>query len=197
MDFYGLVEADVNGVVDKTVPLVHYDKNDKRHVIGECFVSQLEPNGYACLRIKGTLTDLNMKSLFAVRKEFSFQPQQPKETKMEFTSFVRRPFIVTAIQITAENIDELAPLVGEVKEGENGKYIALDRRIIPNIRKAFIGWWITKLDDNVRCYSPKVFDQEFTQYEDAWAGWFETTTEVEDMLPPVDESAHGTLVVDL
>ena len=116
---------------------------------------------------------------------------------MEFTSFVRRPFIVTAIQITAENIDELAPLVGEVKEGENGKYIALDRRIIPNIRKAFIGWWITKLDDNVRCYSPKVFDQEFTQYEDAWAGWFETTTEVEDMLPPVDESAHGTLVVDL
>ena len=45
---------------------------------------------------------------------------QTKETIIEpvltFNSFVRRPFLVAAVQITAVNIDQLAGMLGEVKE---------------------------------------------------------------------------------
>ena len=99
---------------------------------------------------------------------------------MEFSSFVRRPFLVEAVQITEENIHELAKLIGEVKYKDGAPYIALDRRVIPNIRRAYIGWWFTKLDDNLRCYSGKVFEQEFAAYTEEWAAWFYNTTQTEN-----------------
>jgi hypothetical protein len=100
---------------------------------------------------------------------------------MEFSSFVRRPFLVEAVQITEENMEEVAKLIGEVKPNtkDGGNMILLDRHIIPNIRRAFVGWWVTKLDDNLRCYSPKVFEKEFTPKDDAWDGYFEQLAEVE------------------
>jgi hypothetical protein len=81
--------------------------------------------------------------------------------EFEFTIFNRKPFSVEAVQITEENIDTLGPLVGEVKEKDGEKYIALDRRIVPNVRRAFAGWWITRMNDNLRCYSPKIFEEQF------------------------------------
>lgn len=92
---------------------------------------------------------------------------------INFTSFVRRPFVVEAVQITEENIDELAAMLGEVKIKDDEKHILLDRRIVPNIKRAFIGWWVTKLDDNLRCYSPKVFEKEFTIQDDNWTTYFD------------------------
>jgi len=89
-----------------------------------------------------------------------------------FTNFVRKPFCVQAVQITAENIAALAPHLGELKEKDGELSILIDRRIVPNIKKAYINWWVTKLDDNLRCYSPKVFEKEFTTYDEAWAGYF-------------------------
>jgi len=80
---------------------------------------------------------------------------------MEFTMFTRKPFSVSAIQITDENLDDIASLIGEVKEKDGVRFIALDKRIIPNIHRAFVGWWITKMGDNLRCYSPKVFEDQF------------------------------------
>jgi hypothetical protein len=91
---------------------------------------------------------------------------------LTFTSFVRKPFTVEAIQITPENVDQIGEMLGEVKEKDGEKFILIDRRIVPNIKKAYVGWWITKLDDNLRCYSPKVFDKEFTDFDDQWAAYF-------------------------
>lgn len=82
-------------------------------------------------------------------------------SETEFTAFVRKPFSVMAQQITPENIDELAKLVGEVRIKNEEKYIALDRRIVPNVGRAYVGWYVTKLGDNLRCYSPKVFKEQF------------------------------------
>lgn len=84
---------------------------------------------------------------------------------MEFTgTYSRKPFVVEAIQITEENIDELAALpLGEVKEKDGSKFIALDKRIVPNIHRAFVGWWVTRMDDNLRCYSPKIFEEQFEE----------------------------------
>lgn len=89
-----------------------------------------------------------------------------------FTDFVRKPFCVQAVQITSENISVLAPLLGELKEKDGELSILIDRRIVPNIKKAYVNWWVTKLDDNLRCYSPKVFEKEFTTYDAAWDGYF-------------------------
>lgn len=87
---------------------------------------------------------------------------------MTFDKFIRRPFAVEATQITSENIDELATILGELKEKDGEKWISIDRRIVPNIRKAYIGWWITKLDDNYRAYSPKIFEKEFMEHTPDW-----------------------------
>lgn len=96
-----------------------------------------------------------------------------------FSNYVRKPFLVEAVQVTPENIDELAAVLGELKEKDGEKWILIDRRIVPNIKKAYVGWWVTKLDDNLRCYSPKVFDKEFTNYDRDWEGYFLQLSAVE------------------
>lgn len=84
---------------------------------------------------------------------------------MEFNQYVRRPFAVEAIEITADNLQEVADLVGKVETKGDTTYISLDRRIIPNIGRAYVGWFMTRLGDNYRCYAPKVFRAQFIDYE--------------------------------
>lgn len=113
---------------------------------------------------------------------------------MEFTEFVRRPFKVEAIRITEENIDEIAALIGEVKvhAKTNEKFILLDKRIVPSMTRAFVGWWVTKFNDNLRVYSNKILFEQFTLCDEGWVTWFELadeTTEPEPEAPrfTVDE----------
>lgn len=80
---------------------------------------------------------------------------------MDFQTFSRKPFAVEAVQITEENIEEVAKLIGEVRVKDDVKYIALDKRIVPNIHRAYVGWWLTRMADNLRCYSPKIFEEQF------------------------------------
>lgn len=80
---------------------------------------------------------------------------------IDFERYVRTPFAVEATLITEDNIDEVAKLVGEVKTKNGEKFIVLDRRIVPNVGKAFQGWYLTRLGVNLRCYSPKVFKEQF------------------------------------
>ena len=80
----------------------------------------------------------------------------------EYKKFQRKPFYVEAVQITESNIEELAPLVGDFKRLEDGTpYILVDQRLVPNLHRAFCGYWITKMGDNVRCYSSKIFEDQF------------------------------------
>lgn len=176
MHFTGLIKnTPIMGVIDATkeFPLTAYDDKGDRFVVGTAHVSSFDKTG---LYVTGQIVD----------KEFLTSiKNQPKDTIMypndSFVTFVRKPFLVTAVKITDENIDELAGLVGEVKEKEDGtKYIALDRRVIPNIRKAYVGWWITKLDDNIRCYSPKVFSNEFVDYDEGWEIYFDAINVAND-----------------
>lgn len=81
---------------------------------------------------------------------------------VEYNTYQRKPFYVEAVEITAENIEELAPLVGDFKKLEDGTpYILVDQRLVPNLHRAFIGYWITKMGDNVRCYANKIFTDQF------------------------------------
>ena len=81
--------------------------------------------------------------------------------QLSYTNFTRKSFKVEAVQIDEDNIDEVARSIGEVKEKDGKPYIVLDRRIIPQVSRAYLGWWLTKLNDNLRCYSDKAFSSQF------------------------------------
>lgn len=81
---------------------------------------------------------------------------------MDFITHRRKPFIVEAAQITEDNLEQAASLIGEVVVGEDGSsHIKINKRLVPNIHRAYVGWWITKMGDNLRCYSPKIFEEQF------------------------------------
>jgi len=80
---------------------------------------------------------------------------------MEFKTYTRTPFAVEAVEITEDNIDEIAALIGSVRTKDGVKTILVDRKIVPNIGRAGIGWFVTKMDDKYRCYAPKLFSEQF------------------------------------
>lgn len=85
---------------------------------------------------------------------------------MEFNTYVRKPFVVEAVEITEENIEEVAEFVGTIRHKEDGtKYIFVDRRLVPNLFRVYPGFFMTRMGDNVRCYSPKIFNDQFQQEE--------------------------------
>jgi hypothetical protein len=99
---------------------------------------------------------------------------------MEFTQYVRRPFAVEAVEITMLNIEEIAKLIGELGVKDGVIHIALNRRIIPNVDRAFVGWFMTRMGNNYRCYSPKTFSHQFIDYQDSIEFVFDGSDEFEE-----------------
>jgi hypothetical protein len=107
---------------------------------------------------------------------------------VEFTTFVRKPFAVEATEITTENIAEIAELIGVLREKDNGSpYIAVDRRLVPNLFRVYPGFWMTKMGDNIRCYSKRVFKQQFV----------ETTPDIESWISYMDGQSDSDHNEDL
>lgn len=109
---------------------------------------------------------------------------------MEFTTFVRKPFKVEAVEVTVENIAEIAELVGSLRQKENGTpYIHVDKRLVPNVFRVYPGYWMTRKDDNIRCYSKKIFQDQFVETTpsiEEWVEWMSQPTEEE---PEVEAEA--------
>ena len=104
---------------------------------------------------------------------------------MEYTEFVRVPFLVQAVQVTEENFDDIFELIGkEVKELPTGKrYILIDRRIIPNGHKAQIGGWVTSMNDKIRYYSKTAFEEQFVERGDTeFEAYFAKQKEAEEVV---------------
>lgn len=81
---------------------------------------------------------------------------------MDFTTYVRKPFVVEALEITLENIEQVAEYVGDLKQKDDGSpYILVDRRLVPNVFKVYPGFYMTRMGENVRCYSRKIFNEQF------------------------------------
>lgn len=99
---------------------------------------------------------------------------------IEFTSFIRKPFRVEAIEITRENIHELSEMIGEFKEDDSGPYIEADPTKVPTVNRVVPGYWITKMGKNIRCYSAKVFHEQFT----------ELTASLDRLMRKVDEETR-------
>lgn len=94
---------------------------------------------------------------------------------MELKTYVRKPFTVQAVEITKENIADVAKLVGKLKYNDNDgtPYIQVDRNRVPNVYKVFIGFWMTQMGKNVRCYSPEIFLEQFVEINPELAAWVE------------------------
>jgi hypothetical protein len=93
---------------------------------------------------------------------------------MEFTTYVRKPFIVQAVEITAENITEVAKYIGDVREREDGtKYILVDERLVPNVGRVYPGFFMTKIGENVHCYSRRIFREQFVKEDENIRPWLE------------------------
>lgn len=110
---------------------------------------------------------------------------------MTATNYVRRPFMVSATKVTEDNIAQIAVTLGKLGSDEHGQCIILDRRVVPNIKRAYIGWYITEVNDSYRCWAPEYFEQAFIPYSDEWVGWFDRVDAPNDIAldgatPPFD-----------
>lgn len=96
---------------------------------------------------------------------------------MEFTKFVRKPFVVEGLEITRENIAEVAKFIGELREVDGlSPYIIVDERYVPNVDRVYVGYFMTKMGSNVRCYSKNIFKKQF----------IEQTEEIRDLMDIID-----------
>lgn len=88
---------------------------------------------------------------------------------LEFQPFVRKPFNVQAIEVTRDNLEQIATELGlgevKVKEGTNTRYIQVNPAVIPNVSGIFPGFWVTKMGNNMRCYTRRIFFEQFMEMD--------------------------------
>ena len=138
------------------VPLIIYN-NRQRTVIGSCDVTGEIP------------------------------PTQKEEVMtIEYTDFVRKPFVVKVVEITEDNISEIAEEIGHLKNKEDGTpYISVRKGAVPNVSKVFPGWFMTRHGKRTHCYAPKVFHQQFV----------ENTIAVQESVDYINSQSEETAVV--
>lgn len=113
---------------------------------------------------------------------------------MDFTNYVRKPFVVEAVEVTEENIEEVAPHVGRLREKDDGTpYIQVDRRLIPNVFRVYPGFWMTRMGDNIRCYSRNVFLAQFVAKTTDMDEWIKYLNETKRNMPVVPSFSQGTM----
>ena len=108
-----------------------------------------------------------------------------KVEDVPFKSYVRKSFDVAAIQITDENIAELAPFIGTLEQQENGRFVInVDRKLIRNLDKVYSGYWLTKMGTTLRCYSANAFAKHFELNVDVWPAAHPYVIRTESNIPP-------------
>jgi hypothetical protein len=99
-------------------------------------------------------------------------PAREGKPRMKFTTYVRKPFIVQAVEITTDNIADIAGFVGDLRKKEDGSpYILVDPRLVPNVERVYPGFFMTKMGENIRCYSRRVFTDQFIVQSDQIKPW--------------------------
>lgn len=83
---------------------------------------------------------------------------------LETVKYVRKPFYIDAVQVTAENLADVAKWAdGDVRSDENAKYIhvRVHRPINDRQSKAYVGDWVLYAGTGFKVYTPKAFAQSF------------------------------------
>lgn len=91
---------------------------------------------------------------------------------IEFKEFVRKPFTVKAVEVTEDNIEAISVFVGDLEKLPDGTvFIKVDRRLVPNVFRVFPGFFMTKMGDHIRCYSPQIFAEQFASITPEIKDW--------------------------
>lgn len=104
---------------------------------------------------------------------------------IETNKFARRPFYVDAVQVTNENIDEVAKwCLGEVlvteklASAEEEKYIKVrvHRPLSERQTMAFVGNWVLYAGTGFKVYTPKAFENSFEVHDEEPKVWRDAGT---------------------
>lgn len=92
------------------------------------------------------------------------------QDNVEYTVWVRKPFEVKAVQVTEENMDDVAAWCsGKIRQNSYKiPYIHVDVRPFVNARqtKAFVGDWVLFAARGFKVYTDKAFKASFDQVEE-------------------------------
>lgn len=89
---------------------------------------------------------------------------------METKKYVRNPVYVDAIQVTGQNMREIASWcngsIQTVGDKVKAEFIKLDvkRPLGDRQTKAFIGDWVLSTDSGFKVYTPKAFKNSFSEH---------------------------------
>lgn len=112
---------------------------------------------------------------------------------MELSQYARRPFIIEAVQVTKRNIDQIAKDfgVGTVeKTRKHIPFIQTDPKVVPHVKRVYPGWWFTRTEGGqIRFYAKRVFQEQFTIYDDATHFALQSYMRVE----PEEEETEGII----
>ena len=93
-------------------------------------------------------------------------------TENDSMQYIRKPFIVEAVEVTVENIASLAPRVGTLVEPPEGSpFIEFDPKLVPHVTRVFPGFFVTKMGKRTHCYSPKAFKAQFADADEHNLNW--------------------------
>jgi hypothetical protein len=80
--------------------------------------------------------------------------------------YLRKTFLVQAVEITHENMDEVARHIGVVKQDrERGRFIEIDERIVPRFKRAYAGFYVTFVGEQIRVYTRRSFHSHFVGFD--------------------------------
>jgi hypothetical protein len=86
---------------------------------------------------------------------------------LEYQTYERIPFTIQAVEITRDNFDEIAALIGvgvEPSPYDDGeRCILVDSKKIQKMPRAFLGNYLTKSGSHFRLFTRRVFSQQYTQ----------------------------------
>jgi hypothetical protein len=54
-----------------------------------------------------------------------------------------------------------------------GIFLVVDRRLVPNVFKVYPGFFMTKMGENIRCYSRKIFKEQFVEEDESIKPWID------------------------
>ncbi len=83
---------------------------------------------------------------------------------IETTEYVRKPFKVKVIELTVANMDEVNTLhkLGELQKKDDGTpFIAISTNRGGSPFRVFAGYFVVEMGKHVRCFSRKVFFDQF------------------------------------
>ena len=96
---------------------------------------------------------------------------------LEFVPYVRKPFKVSSCEVTKDNIEELNKQfkIGTLDAKPDGTpfIIVTNTHKIPNVNRIFPGYFLTKMGKNMRCFSRKIYFEQFEEMSPWWNAYFE------------------------